>query len=136
MKKLRQKMTDYLVKFISSIREVTTAPRDLTLASAVSLLVTLSYIICLYAAIRAFNIHIGLTGTVFVYASAVIARSAIPTPGGLGPLEIAMVTTLVGLGVPKYDAFSAVILYRLATFWLPIPFSLLAYKYLNSKKYI
>jgi uncharacterized protein (TIRG00374 family) len=73
---------------------------------------------------------------VLVYASAVIAKSAVPTPGGLGPLEVAMIATLIGLGIDKSQAFSIVIVYRLATFWLPIPLSLLSYRLVSSRKLI
>ncbi len=51
-------------------------------------------------------------------------------------MEAAMIAAMIGLGTSKEEAFAAVVLYRLATFWLPIPFSILAYKYVSSKKII
>lgn len=136
IRKLRDFVSKKLLQFIESIRNIATPGRELTLASLTSFAVTLAYIACLYASFRAFGLPLGIISAVFVYASAVIAKSAIPTPGGLGPLEAAMIGTMISLGVDKEQAFSAVILYRLATFWLPIPFSVLAYKYVNSKKII
>jgi undecaprenyl-diphosphatase len=136
VRKLRDAVNKQVLAFIESIRNITTPARELALASAASFAVTIAYITCLYAAFRAFDIPLGITAAIFVYASAVIARSAVPTPGGLGPLEAAMIAAMVGLGAGKEEAFGAVILYRLATFWLPIPFSLLAYKHVNSKKLI
>ncbi len=134
--KLRQLVSKKILDFVQSIRDVSTPGRELGLANLLSLAVTLAYVICLYAAFRAFGIHLGISSAIFVYATAVIARSAVPTPGGLGPLEAAMIATMVGLGTSKDEALAAVILYRLATFWLPIPFSFLAYKYINTKKII
>ncbi len=125
-----------ITTFIEGIRDTYTPGRELAIASLASLAVTVSYIACLYASFKAFNIPLGVSAAVLVYASAVIARSALPTPGGLGPLEAAMIGVMISLGTDKDQAFSAVILYRLATFWLPIPFSLLAYKYISSKKII
>lgn len=136
IRKLREFASKKLIQFIESIRNITTPGRELSLASISSLAVTLAYIACLYAAFRIFGIDLGITAAVFVYASAVIAKSTIPTPGGLGPLEAAMIATMVGLGSSKEEAFAAVVLYRLATFWLPLPFSILAYRYISSRKLI
>lgn len=136
IRKLRVLATAKLLSFIQSIRDITTPGRELALACAASFAVTLAYIACLYASFKLFSIPLGITAAIFVYASAVIARSAVPTPGGLGPLEAAMIAAMVGLGASKDVALQAVILYRLATFWLPIPFSLLAYKYIGAKKII
>lgn len=134
--KLRQFVFKKLLEFVESIRNVTTPSRELGLAALSSLAVTLAYITCLYASFRILGVPLGINGAVLVYATAVIAKSAVPTPGGLGPLEAAMIAAMIGLGVGRDLAFSAVIIYRLATFWIPIPFSLLAYKYINSKKLI
>ncbi len=125
-----------LLEFVESIRNITTPGRELALAAAASFAVTLTYIACLYASFQVFDIKLGLTAAIFVYASAVIARSVVPTPGGLGPLEAAMIASMVGLGTSSEQAFAAVIIYRLATFWIPIPFSVLAYRYISSKKII
>lgn len=119
--------------FISGIREIATSPRDLTWAALASFGVTAAYILCLYAAMQIVGVHLGVTAAVLVYITAIVAKSTIPTPGGLGPLEVAMVATFVTLGISKGEALSVVVLYRLATYWLPIPFSLWAYKYLSGK---
>ncbi len=136
IRKLRQFISKKVLQFIESIRNITTPGRELGFASISSFAVTLAYIVCLFATFKAFDIQLGIASAVFVYASAVIAKSTLPTPGGLGPLEAAMIAAMIGLGTPKDQAFAAVVLYRLATFWLPIPFSVLAYKYINAKKII
>jgi uncharacterized protein (TIRG00374 family) len=43
------------------------------------------------------------------------------TPGGLGFVEAGLVGTLTLAGVPGSDALTATLLYRLVSFWLPIP---------------
>jgi uncharacterized protein (TIRG00374 family) len=48
------------------------------------------------------------------------------TPGGLGFVEAGLTTTLVLAGVSPSDALAGTFLYRLLTFWLPIPIGLLA----------
>lgn len=135
-KKLRLVVVNGLTSFIQGLRSISTPSRELGIACLASFAVTISYIVCLYAAFKAFGLPLGISAAILVYASAVIAKSAIPTPGGLGPLEAAMIAAMIGLGINKDQAFSAVLLYRLATFWLPIPFSLIAYKYINAKRII
>ncbi|MBA3758211.1 flippase-like domain-containing protein [Candidatus Saccharibacteria bacterium] len=135
-KHARKKAQSAVSNFITSLREFTNSPLEVSLASATSLTVSLSYILCLYACFKAFGIPLGLSGAILVYVSAIIAKSVAPTPGGLGPFELAMISAMVSLGTSKPEALSVVVLYRLATFWLPIPFSLLAYQYISRKKLI
>jgi uncharacterized protein (TIRG00374 family) len=65
-----------------------------------------------------------------------IAKAAVPTPGGLGPVEVAMSVALIGAGIPHGQSLAIVLLYRLATFWVPVPFSILAYRYVMSKNIV
>ena len=44
-----------------------------------------------------------------------------PSPGGIGPVEIALTAGLVAAGIPSAVALSTAIVYRLVTFWIPIP---------------
>ena len=43
------------------------------------------------------------------------------TPGGLGFVEAGLVGTLTLAGVPGSDALAATLLYRLVSYWLPLP---------------
>jgi uncharacterized protein (TIRG00374 family) len=49
------------------------------------------------------------------------------TPGGLGFVEAGLTGLLVLAGVSAGDAAVATLLYRLASFWLPLPAGALAY---------
>ncbi len=49
------------------------------------------------------------------------------TPGGLGFVEAGLLGTLVLAGVSGPDALAATLLYRLASYWLPIPAGGVAY---------
>ena len=53
-----------------------------------------------------------------VYASGIAAQSLNITPGGLGVTEAALGAALVGAGLGAGPALAAVLLYRLASFWL------------------
>jgi glycosyltransferase 2 family protein len=61
---------------------------------------------------------IAAIGAVYMGASAIAAAS--PTPGGLGAIEAALIAGLTGIGMSPGPAVSAVLTYRLATYWLPV----------------
>ena len=74
----------------------------------------------------AVGIHVSVArlGLLFLTASSVAA--AAPTPGGVGAVEAALTAALTGVGAPTATALSSVFLYRLVTYWLPVPFGWLA----------
>lgn len=65
------------------------------------------------------------------WGAVTFASLLIPTPGGLGVAEVVLVGVL-GHGLPASDqsaVLAAVLLYRIATFLLPIPIGLVTYLY-------
>ncbi|HEY8094110.1 MAG TPA: lysylphosphatidylglycerol synthase transmembrane domain-containing protein, partial [Acidimicrobiales bacterium] len=81
---------------------------------------TLAYIAGLMAAVAAFGGELTFpqVGTAYLAATAIAALA--PTPGGLGAVESALIAALTGYGLGDGVAVSAVLTFRLATFWLPI----------------
>jgi len=67
-------------------------------------------------------------------ATALAAAS--PTPGGVGTFEVAMATTLTGIGISSGAAVSAVVIYRLATYWLPVLPGWLSWRLLQRLDYV
>jgi undecaprenyl-diphosphatase len=134
--KLRRLAQSKSQAFIEGLRGLSISQRELGLAAVSSLAVTASYVACLYFALQSIGVHVGVSQAIVTYALAVLAKSAIPAPGGLGPVEAAMITTLITFGIPRDDAIAGVVIYRLATFWIPIPFSVAAYRYIERKKLI
>ncbi|MFA7323098.1 MAG: YbhN family protein [Candidatus Nanopelagicales bacterium] len=68
---------------------------------------------------------------ILAFGMATLASLIVPTPGGLGVAEVVLVTVL-GYGLPESDqaaVLAAVLLYRLATFLVPIPIGLATYLY-------
>ncbi|MET8827336.1 lysylphosphatidylglycerol synthase domain-containing protein [Streptomyces sp. NPDC004610] len=55
-----------------------------------------------------------------LYLAASTAAALLPTPGGLGSLDAALILALTLAGAPAALAASAVIGYRLLTVWLPL----------------
>lgn len=59
------------------------------------------------------------------YLLANAVGAAVPTPAGIGTTEAALVTVLVAIGIGAGPALQAVVLFRLITFWAPVPIGLL-----------
>jgi undecaprenyl-diphosphatase len=120
----RHKLLRPLVKSVRSalhnLALLSRSPMKLLLLFGGSTLVTLAYIVALQASVLAMDVHVSLAKIGAVYLAASAVASAAPTPGNLGALEAALVAGLTGVGVPGADAVSAVLAYRLATYWLPI----------------
>lgn len=51
---------------------------------------------------------------------AAAAAAAVPAPGGLGPTEAAYIAGLALAGLDRGTALATVLLFRLATYWLPL----------------
>ena len=80
----------------------------------------------LLTAIAAFGAEGRLSLVLLAYASAAILGMVPLTPGGLGFVEAGLTGTLTLAGVPASEAVGVALLYRLFSFWLPIPFGLAA----------
>ena len=116
-------------------RLVTVAQRPLKLLEGIGgiLLLNLAYIGVLYACVEAFDgsLNIAVVGVVYL-AGATIGQAA-PTPGGLGAVEAALAAGLTAAGLDGSLAISAVLLYRLITFWIPTIPGYWAFNWLTKK---
>jgi uncharacterized membrane protein YbhN (UPF0104 family) len=54
------------------------------------------------------------------------AAAAVPIPAGLGSTEAALVAALVAAHINTSAAVQAVLIFRLVTFWAPVPLGILA----------
>ena len=121
---------------IDNLRAVATSPGNLALLLGGSAVITLSYIGALAGSVAAFSggLSIAVVGTVYLGASALAV--AAPTPGNLGALEAAMVAALTAVGMDAGPAVSAVLTYRLATYWLPILPGWLCWSFMQRRGYL
>lgn len=81
----------------------------------------------LWVFIAAFGNYPNIVGLLVSYAIANVLAAIPITPAGLGVVEAALTTSLIGFGTPRGIAILGVISYRLINFWLPIPGGALAY---------
>jgi len=105
----------------------------LKLAEAVigTLALNAAYIAALWFATRAFEGNLDFAAVAVIYLAGAAIASAAPTPGGLGAVEVALSTGLAAAGMASAAAISAVLLFRLLTFWLPVPFGWAALHWLQ-----
>jgi uncharacterized protein (TIRG00374 family) len=106
----------------------------LTEALGGSLLLNAGYIAALWFSVRAFAGDPTLTAVAVVYLAGAAVASVAPTPGGLGAVEVALSTGLTAAGMPGASAVSAVLLFRIATYWLPVPAGWLAMHALQRRR--
>ena len=119
-----------------SLRQAAASPVKLGLLFGGSALITLAYIAGLAASVQAFGGGPGLIVLGAVYLAAAALAAAAPTPGGLGAIEAALVAGLTGVGMQPGPAVSAVLLYRLATYWLPVLPGWLCWRSLQHREYV
>jgi undecaprenyl-diphosphatase len=86
--------------------------------------------------VEAFGETAGIAQIGAVYLAASLVAAASPTPGGLGAMEVATIAGLTGIGIPNGPAVSAVLLYRLSTYWLPVPPGWLSWRQLQRMDYV
>jgi uncharacterized membrane protein YbhN (UPF0104 family) len=108
-----------------------TSPTKLLESVGGAIALNVFYILALWTSTRAFDAHLGVTQVAVVYLAGAAIGAAAPTPGGLGAVEVAMSTGLTALGMSSTAAVSSVLLFRLATFVLPVPVGWLAMQWLQ-----
>jgi undecaprenyl-diphosphatase len=120
----------------ASLKRVARNPVKMIMLFGGSALITLAYVGALAASVQAFGGGPGviLIGAVYMGAAAIAA--AAPSPGGLGAIEAALVAGLTGVGMQAGPAVSAVLLYRLATYWLPVAPGWLCWRALLRREYV
>jgi uncharacterized protein (TIRG00374 family) len=65
------------------------------------------------------------------YLLASTAGAVVPTPSGIGSTEAALIAVLALIGISAGHAIQAVVLFRLITFWAPVPIGLCTARPLN-----
>jgi len=131
---LRARVSPMFGQVLPRLLEVAQHPRKLALGIGGALLLSATYIGCLAACVAAFGQTVPIASIGVVYLTGSAIGSILPTPGGLGGVEAALTAGLTAAGVPGAAAVSAVLLFRLLTFWLPVPFGWAALNYLERQQ--
>jgi uncharacterized membrane protein YbhN (UPF0104 family) len=130
---LRARVSPIFTQVLPQLLEVAQHPRKIALGIGGGLLLTATYICCLAACVAAFGRTVPIASIAVVYLTGSAIGSILPTPGGLGGVEAALTAGLTAAGLPGAVAVSSVLLFRLLTFWLPVPFGWAALSFLERK---
>ena len=131
-----RKLLPSLRSSLASLGRVARSPVRLTLLFGGSALVTLAYVAGLVASVEAFGGGASIAKIGAVYMASAAVAAATPTPGGVGGFEAAAVTGLTGIGISSGAAVSAVVISRLATYWLPVLPGWLSWRLLQRLGYV
>ncbi|NGO42327.1 lysylphosphatidylglycerol synthase transmembrane domain-containing protein [Streptomyces ureilyticus] len=120
VRRLRTAVFTFLRTALGEARSVHTRPaRALALWGG-----SLSFPILQAAGLVAVGLALGLPVSplhiVVAYLAATVAVALIPTPGGIGSVEAALIVALVAAGGPAAVATAVVLAYRIITVWLPL----------------
>lgn len=81
----------------------------------------------LVAALVAFGVHARPSEVLLAFVVSQALAIVPITPGGVGFVDVGLTGMLALIGVPTETAIIATLLYRLFSFWLPIPFGAFAW---------
>ncbi len=105
---------------LTNVGEIARQPVKMIELFGGSFAITMGYLLALAAAVAAFGPGPAFTSVALVYLVATIISSVAPTPGGVGAVEATLIAGLTSAGLPSTTAVAAVVLFRLATFWIPL----------------
>jgi len=111
---------------------VLSRPKRVIYALVGTIIQTGGYIAAFWAVLQGFGLDdMSLLTLALVYLVGNSAGSAVPTPGGVGGVEIALTTSLVAAGTPAAMAFSVALTFRLVTYWARVPLGWVAFRHLQ-----
>ncbi len=115
-----------------NLRTLATDPTKLFGLFGSALVSKVIIIVSFIASCRAADVTLATAQLTFLYMTANTVASAAPTPGGVGAIEAALIAALTGAGVEPTMAVSSVVVFRLATYWFPVPPSYVALRHLRA----
>lgn len=130
---LRAKVMPVVAAYARQLADLLTRPRQLAIGLAGALVQTASFGLAFWFSLLAFGWHANLFETTFVFLLANTLGSAVPTPGGLGAVEAALIAAFGAAGVPSAVAISATLVYRVTSYWMRIPMGALAMRWLDRR---
>jgi uncharacterized protein (TIRG00374 family) len=85
---------------------------------------------------RGFGYSLPITALILVNAGTSLISSLVPVPGGIGVAEFGLEVGLTSAGMNPSAAAATVLIYRLATFYLPPIWGFFAFRWLQRNSYL
>lgn len=106
-------------------------PTRLALGLGGNVVMTLGYVLAFDFALAAFGQSLNLIDVAVIYLVGNSVGAMVPTPGGLGGVEGALIAGLTAAGIPASLAVTVTMLYRVVTYWARVPIGWVAMKRLE-----
>ncbi|MET7473561.1 lysylphosphatidylglycerol synthase transmembrane domain-containing protein [Streptomyces sp. NPDC005648] len=120
VRRLRGAVVSFLRTALSELRSVHTRPSRALALWGGSLAFPVLQAAGLVLVGQALDLPVSPVHMAVAYLAATVAVALVPTPGGLGSVEAALIVALVAAGGPVAVATAVVLAYRIITVWLPL----------------
>ncbi|RMB86123.1 TIGR00374 family protein [Streptomyces shenzhenensis] len=120
VRRLRTAVWSFLHSALGEARSVHTRPSRALALWGGSLAFPALQAAGLAAVGRALDLPVAPAHMALAYLAATVAVALVPTPGGLGSVEAALIVALVAAGGPVAVATAVVLAYRIITVWVPL----------------
>ncbi|WNM32031.1 lysylphosphatidylglycerol synthase transmembrane domain-containing protein [Streptomyces sp. Li-HN-5-11] len=120
VRRLRTAVSAFVRTALSEARSVHTRPARALALWGGSLAFPVLQAAGLAAVGQALRLPVPPAHMALAYLAATVAVALVPTPGGLGSVEAALIVALVAAGGPVAVATAVVLAYRIITVWLPL----------------
>jgi uncharacterized protein (TIRG00374 family) len=121
---------------VEGLRLLRRHPRDLIIPTALSLVSKGLLVTVLFLMFLSFNVPLSFGTLIAGFSVGYLYMIVSPTPSGIGVVEGALPLALGSLHIPIAAAAVVVLSYRGITFWLPLLFGMLAFRWLSRRKKI
>ena len=105
---------------LAVLSSVVRSPRRAAQLWGGSLAVPVLHCLTLYAVLLSLGGGVPFLPVALAYLVASSVSALVPSPGGFGALDVALVAGLVAVGAPSATALATVLAYRLLTVWVPL----------------
>ncbi|MER5430072.1 lysylphosphatidylglycerol synthase domain-containing protein [Streptomyces sp. NPDC002588] len=120
VRRLRAALFSFLRTALCEARSVHTRPARALALWGGSLAFPVLQAAGLAAVGQALGLPVPVVSTAVAYLAATVAVALVPTPGGIGSVEAALVLALVAAGGPVALVTAVVLTFRVITVWLPL----------------
>jgi uncharacterized membrane protein YbhN (UPF0104 family) len=137
--RLRRRVVDFVTTLVTeglaAVRGLR-SPRRVGLLLGGNLATEILFASALGAMTRAFGYPVGLDDLLLINLTVSLLSGLIPVPGGIGVTEAGLTYGLVSVGMPEETALAAVLLNRLASFYLPPIWGFFAFRWLERNHHL
>jgi uncharacterized membrane protein YbhN (UPF0104 family) len=124
-----------LVGVAQSLRHLLRRPRCLLALVAAATAADLALALAFAMSVMAVpGVPTGSVGSLIaLYLLGATAGSAVPMPAGVGSTEAALIAALASVHIPAAQAATGVLLFRVMTFWAPVPAGVMSTRWLRRR---